>query len=87
MGHSKDMSETYTHLDDEDVKKMLKEQVYKLEELPPEKKAELQKQIDDLKKQNESMLKMFDEHTKIINEKYRIKMFEENKKLAKKYLK
>jgi len=55
MGHSEDMSSTYTHLDKEDVKKMLKEQVYHLEELPPEKKHELQEKIEELEKQNKSM--------------------------------
>ena len=57
MGHSEDMSSTYTHLDKEDVKKMLKEQVYHLEKLPPEKKHALELEIEILKsnakKQNE----------------------------------
>ena len=50
MGHSEDMSSTYTHLDKEDVKKMLKEQVYKIEDMPPEKRAELEKKIEEQNK-------------------------------------
>jgi integrase len=50
MGHSKSMIKTYQNLDNNKVKEALKNQVYKLEDLPPEKKAELEKQIEDLKK-------------------------------------
>ena len=49
MGHSEDMSSTYTHLDKEDVKKMLKDQVYKIEDLPPEKKHQLEKDVEQHK--------------------------------------
>lgn len=45
MGHSADMSKTYTHLDKQAVKEMLKNQVYKLEEIPEEKKNELEEKI------------------------------------------
>lgn len=51
MGHSSDMSKTYTHLDKQEIKNMLKNQVYKLEELPEEKKHELEKEISELKKE------------------------------------
>ncbi len=50
MGHSSDMSKTYTHLDKQEIKNMLKNQVYKLEELPEEKKHELEEEIEGLKK-------------------------------------
>ncbi|MBI5872313.1 hypothetical protein HZB88_04490 [archaeon] len=53
MGHSSDMSKTYTHLDKQEIKNMLKNQVYKLEELPEEKKHELEKEISELKRENE----------------------------------
>lgn len=54
MGHSKDMSYTYTHLDKKAVEEMLKNQVYKIEEIaPPEKKHELELQIEELRKQIE----------------------------------
>jgi integrase len=59
MGHSKDMSKVYTHLDDKEIKEMLKNQVYKLEDLPEEKKIELQKQIEELKKENKSLQENF----------------------------
>lgn len=50
MGHADDMSEIYTHLDDSEVKTMLKAQVYRLEELPEEKKHEIEKELNELKK-------------------------------------
>ena len=50
MGHSEDMSHTYTHLDSKEVKKMLKDQVYKLEDIPEEEKNELKKRIEILEK-------------------------------------
>jgi len=49
MGHSEDMSNTYTHLDSKEVKKMLKEQVYKLEDLPEQEKNELRNEIKSIK--------------------------------------
>ena len=55
MGHSEDMSNVYTHLDNNKLKEMLKNQVYKLEDLPPETKAELEMEIDELKKQMKDM--------------------------------
>lgn len=63
MGHSADMSEVYTHLDESEIKKMLKDQVYKLEELPPEQKrdfeiklAEQGKELEDLRKEFSSKM-------------------------------
>jgi len=53
MGHSKDMTATYTHLDKQKVKEMLKEQIYKEEELTPKEKneiKELEKNIEVLQK-------------------------------------
>lgn len=52
MGHSEDMSKVYSHFDKEEIKEMLKNQVYKLEDLPEEKKHELEGEIDKLKKSN-----------------------------------
>ena len=49
MGHSEDMSKIYTHLNSDEVKQMLKDQVYKLEDIPEEKKHELEKEITYLK--------------------------------------
>ena len=52
MGHSDDMSKVYSHFDKKEIKDMLKNQVYKLEELPEEKKHELEKEISELRKEN-----------------------------------
>lgn len=52
MGHSGDMSKVYEHFDKDEIKEMLKNQVYKIEDLPEEKKHELEKEIDQLKKAN-----------------------------------
>lgn len=52
MGHAKSMSETYTHLEKDDVKNMLKSQVYKTEELTPKEKSEVKKlkeEIEEMK--------------------------------------
>ena len=49
MGHSKDMREVYLHLNKDDVKKAMKKVIYNFEELPPEKKHELEKEIETLK--------------------------------------
>lgn len=50
MGHSKSMSSIYTHLDKKDVSKMLRDQVYKIEDLPEEKKHALELRIEALEK-------------------------------------
>jgi len=46
-----EVSKVYTHLDKEDVKRMLKEQVYHIEDMPKEKKHALELEIAKLKKQ------------------------------------
>lgn len=50
MGHSEDMSATYTHLDKEDIEKMLKDQVYNIEDMPTEKKSKLENDVIEIKK-------------------------------------
>ncbi len=57
MGHSADMSKVYTHLDKNEVKDMLRNQIYKLEELPAERKNELEKQIEELKANQDKLAK------------------------------
>lgn len=47
MGHSEDMSDTYTHLDAEDVKKMLRDQVFKVNDVPEDRREEFIKVIDE----------------------------------------
>lgn len=49
MGHKEDMSGKYTHLDNKDVKEMLKNQIYKIEDLPEEKRHKLEIEISELK--------------------------------------
>jgi len=58
MGHSADMSNTYTHLDKKSVKEMLKNQVYKLEDIPEEKKSDYEKRLELLEKQIAKMEKV-----------------------------
>ncbi|MBU1051259.1 MAG: site-specific integrase [Nanoarchaeota archaeon] len=48
MGHKKDMSNIYTHLSSKDVKENLLQTVYKLEDVPPEEKAELIKRLEKM---------------------------------------
>ena len=54
MGHSSDMSYFYEHINPSKIKEMLKNQVYKLEDMPEEKKFELEKEIEKLKEQMRS---------------------------------
>jgi integrase len=65
MGHSEDMSKVYEHFDEKEIKEMLKNQVYKLEDLPEEKKTELEKEINELKKVSSTQQ---DEIVKLISE-------------------
>lgn len=58
MGHSKDMSAVYTHLDKKDIQRMLKDQIYKSEELTPEEK-------DEMKKMKEKIELLSDSHNKL----------------------
>jgi len=62
MGHSEDMSGVYSHFDKKEIKEMLKSQIYKLEDLPEEKKHELEKEMNEIKKENASQQ---DEITKL----------------------
>jgi len=61
MGHSKDMSAIYTHLDKKKIKEMLKDQIYKEEELTPEEKnevAKLKKDVALLQKREKLMFEL-----------------------------
>lgn len=46
LGHAKDMSDFYAHLSSKEVKDSMLKTVYHVEELPEEKKTELEKKID-----------------------------------------
>jgi len=50
MGHGKDMTDFYAHLSSEDVKEALAKTVYQFEELPPEKKHELEERLERIEK-------------------------------------
>ncbi len=51
MGHSEKMfDKVYSHLDKEDVKELMKKQIYNFEYVAPEKKNELEKEMDKIKK-------------------------------------
>lgn len=57
MGHSTSMKETYLHLDKNKIKTMLKDQVYKLEEMPPKEKREFELMLEAQKKELENIRK------------------------------
>lgn len=57
MGHSEDMSDVYTHLDKETTKQIISKQVYMLEDLPPERKHELELKIEKLEDVQGKMMK------------------------------
>lgn len=48
MGHSKDMSDLYSHFSSQDVKDSLLKTVYNFKELPPQKMHELERQVKEL---------------------------------------
>lgn len=70
MGHSEDMSEIYTQLDPEVLKQNLIKSVYKLEVLPEEKKTELEKQIEELKKKMETEKRQHDKELIVLMDMY-----------------
>ncbi|MDP2938763.1 MAG: tyrosine-type recombinase/integrase [Candidatus Omnitrophota bacterium] len=65
MGHSKDMGDVYRKISPDKIKEMLKSQIYKLEDLPEEKKHELEKEINEIKKESVAQQ---DEITKLKSE-------------------
>lgn len=67
MGHKKDMSDLYTHLSSQDVREATLKTVYKFEELTPEKKSELEKEIEKLKQNQDVILKNYSELIDYIN--------------------
>lgn len=69
MGHSEKMSKVYTHLNSNEVKLMMKEQVYHLEDLPPEKRIELEKEIKDMNDKFENKEKIYIEMFEKLNKK------------------
>lgn len=55
MGHSEKMNDSYSHFEDQEIKEILKNQVYKLEDLPEDKKNELEIEIEKLKEENKNL--------------------------------
>lgn len=70
MGHGEDMSEVYTHLDQKEIKEMLKQQIYKLEDLPEEKKHELEIRIEQLEKTQKEMNELLEKYRQVIDDHY-----------------
>ena len=58
MGHSKDLSDTYTHLDTKEIKQMLKDQVYKLEDMPEKQRHEIEIKVDRIERNSEFQTKL-----------------------------
>jgi integrase len=85
MGHSNDMSKKYTHLDIEDIKKMMRNQVYNLSELAPEKKASLEKEISELKKQLEGYKICLNEGLQNLKTEF-LSVFADTKKIKEKLI-
>lgn len=71
-GHSIKTSEIYDHLDSDDVEESLLKTVYVTEELPEEKKHELEKRLADvekfMKEQGQQIIKLVNEREKIISQ-------------------
>jgi len=50
MGHSQEMSKVYTHDKAKEIKEMLKNQIYKIEDIPEEKKHKLELELEEVNK-------------------------------------
>lgn len=57
MGHSKNMSDFYTHLSKDDVREAMSKTVYQLEEMPEKKKYELEIKYEQLEKKLDFVMK------------------------------
>lgn len=60
MGHSKEMSSVYTHDKKDEIKKMLKDQVYQIEEMPEERSIQLEKENQEIRKELKEIRKLMD---------------------------
>lgn len=56
LGHSKSMSDIYTHLSNKDVKEAVAKTIYKTEDIPPEKKHKLEQQIKKQQQQIQDLI-------------------------------
>lgn len=66
MGHSKSMKQTYVHNDKNKLKENARKIYFKPEELPPEKKAEMEREIEKLQDNQKKMAHFLEE---IFNDK------------------
>jgi len=55
LGHSKSMGDVYTHLSNKDVKEAVSNTIYRLEDIAPEKKHQIEIDIEGLKKNDKIM--------------------------------
>ncbi len=56
LGHSKSMGDVYTHLSNKDVKEAMSKTIYKIEDMPPEKKHKLELEIENLSRLTKLLL-------------------------------
>ena len=87
LGHSEKMfDKVYSHLEKKDIKEMLKEQIYNFEDIPQEKKLELNEKIKELQ-ENSEMQKGFNEILVnfIVEDMSKKKTQEDIKKLVKEH--
>lgn len=68
MGHGDDMSEIYTHLNKDQIKEMMTRTVYQINEIPEEKKYELEMKFEKLEKEKAFSDKQLKDVMKTIQE-------------------
>jgi integrase len=87
MGHTKSMKETYVHNDRGKLKETARRIYFNPQELPPEKKHELELEIEELKKKGNDREKrymaMMDDLINEVRTKHKLKVGKEIKELAK----
>lgn len=69
MGHSEDMSGTYTHISPEKIKEMLKSQIYNVDNTPQEEKNKIELELAGIKEENSIMNKKIDMLEKLLVER------------------
>lgn len=60
LGHSTNMKKTYSHPTKKQIREKMKRLFIKAEELPPEKRVELEKEIEEIKKQMKKYKKLWE---------------------------
>ena len=82
--HSLQTATRYSHLDEEDVRDVMFDKVYKVKKISKEKKHEFEKRIVDLETSNQSLRKLLDEEIVQMRKDFRIQKQIEAKELVKK---